>query len=109
MSTKPPSFKVLNKPLQQEHLNLTPHETYPRCSLTPHPPSSHPSQPTLAPSRQRPPSTPILRRDLFTNVGAPSTAVHSSLIFDLHPPSPHPLSRQRPPSNPILRRALISH
>ncbi|MED6137835.1 hypothetical protein PIB30_068783 [Stylosanthes scabra] len=25
-STKPPSFKVLDKPLQQEHLNLTPHE-----------------------------------------------------------------------------------
>ncbi|MED6107356.1 hypothetical protein PIB30_013205 [Stylosanthes scabra] len=24
-STKPPSFKVLDKPLQQEHLNLTPH------------------------------------------------------------------------------------
>ncbi|MED6135257.1 hypothetical protein PIB30_044693 [Stylosanthes scabra] len=25
ISTKPPSFKVLDKPLQQEHLNLTPH------------------------------------------------------------------------------------
>ncbi|MED6114181.1 hypothetical protein PIB30_077758 [Stylosanthes scabra] len=25
ISTKPPSFKVLDKPLKQEHLNLTPH------------------------------------------------------------------------------------
>ncbi|MED6150437.1 hypothetical protein PIB30_072293 [Stylosanthes scabra] len=59
--------------------------------VTPHPPS-----------RQRPPSTPILRCHLFTNVGAPSAAVHCSLIFDLHPPSSHRPSSQRPPSTPHL-------
>ncbi|MED6221427.1 hypothetical protein PIB30_054540 [Stylosanthes scabra] len=39
---------------------------------------------------------PILRRDIFTNVGAPSAAVRCSQIFDVHPPSPHPPSSHRP-------------